>query len=108
MLLICLNFPGTTYIETRSALPHEAAGASAPRRDAVNILRYDVNHEMTASFRIGHRLSFDGALCTVRYIGPVAGTQKEWLGVEWDDPSRGKHDGMHEGVRYFECRALNA
>ncbi|XP_077574377.1 tubulin-specific chaperone E isoform X2 [Stigmatopora nigra] len=26
-----------------------------------------------------------------------------WLGVEWDDPSRGKHDGCHQGVRYFAC-----
>ena len=26
-----------------------------------------------------------------------------WLGVEWDDPSRGKHSGTHEGERYFIC-----
>ena len=25
----------------------------------------------------------------------------EWLGVEWDDPTRGKHDGSHQGKRYF-------
>ncbi|TAQ88541.1 hypothetical protein B7494_g3162 [Chlorociboria aeruginascens] len=35
----------------------------------------------------------------------VAGTTKEWLGVEWDDPSRGKHDGEHQGVRYFTCQS---
>jgi len=23
--------------------------------------------------------------------------------VEWDDPTRGKHDGSHAGVRYFTC-----
>ena len=28
----------------------------------------------------------------------------EWYGIEWDDPDRGKHDGTHEGVKYFECR----
>lgn len=27
-----------------------------------------------------------------------------WLGVEWDNPDRGKHDGSHEGVQYFTCR----
>lgn len=52
----------------------------------------------------GRRLSFHRAQCTVRYVGPVKGTQGDWLGVEWDDPSRGKHDGSHSGVRYFECR----
>ena len=28
----------------------------------------------------------------------------DWLGVEWDDPSRGKHDGSHNGQRYFMTR----
>lgn len=52
---------------------------------------------------VGQRISFDGALCTVRYLGPVAGTAGSWLGVEWDDPARGKHDGSHKDVRYFTC-----
>ena len=52
---------------------------------------------------IGRRLSFDGALCTVRFTGEVKKTTGTWLGVEWDDPKRGKHDGTHEGVRYFTC-----
>ena len=52
---------------------------------------------------IGKRLSYDGNLCTVRYIGSVKGTTGIWLGVEWDDPTRGKHPGEHKGVKYFEC-----
>ena len=28
----------------------------------------------------------------------------EWYGIDWDDPDRGKHDGTHEGIKYFECR----
>lgn len=55
-------------------------------------------------FQVGQRLSYDGALCTVRYIGEVNGTTGNWLGVEWDDPSRGKHDGSHKEVRYFTCK----
>lgn len=51
----------------------------------------------------GKRLSFDGQLCTVRYHGEVKGTKGEWLGVEWDDPTRGKHSGENGGIRYFEC-----
>ena len=49
-------------------------------------------------------MSFDGATCTVRYLGEVAGTSGSWLGVEWDDAARGKHDGSHKGVRYFTCK----
>lgn len=59
---------------------------------------------MPTDFHIGQRLSFAGALCTVRYIGTVKGTEGEWLGVEWDDPGRGKHVGGHEGVKYFKCK----
>ena len=56
------------------------------------------------SFRLGQRLSYAGERCTVRYVGSVAGTQGEWLGVEWDDVTRGKHAGIHSGVQYFECK----
>uniref|UniRef100_A0A803YQP3 Tubulin-specific chaperone E n=1 Tax=Meleagris gallopavo TaxID=9103 RepID=A0A803YQP3_MELGA len=31
-------------------------------------------------------------------------TVRIWLGVEWDDPQRGKHDGTYEGTQYFKCR----
>lgn len=60
---------------------------------------------MSSNFSIGQRLSFSGALCTVRYVGPVQGTKGDWLGVEWDDPAKGKHSGEHEGVEYFECQS---
>ncbi|KFX92062.1 hypothetical protein V490_05582 [Pseudogymnoascus sp. VKM F-3557] len=65
---------------------------------------------MTSNFYIGQRLSYDSIPCTVRYIGPVGGTKNEWLGVEWDYPSRGKHDGEHKGVKYFDTRrgSINA
>lgn len=39
---------------------------------------------------------------TVLYAGPVAGTSGEWLGVEWDDEEKGRHDGEHKGRRYFK------
>lgn len=42
---------------------------------------------------------------TVRYIGTVRGQEGTWVGVEWDDPSRGKHDGTTGGVRYFTCES---
>jgi hypothetical protein len=55
------------------------------------------------TFYEGKRLSYDGALCTVRYQGSLAGTKGSWLGVEWDDTSRGKHNGTHQGQRTFSC-----
>ncbi|RYP54352.1 hypothetical protein DL768_000926 [Monosporascus sp. mg162] len=64
-----------------------------------------LKREMVSQVKVGDRLSFDGAVCTVRYVGEVAGTSGSWLGVEWDDPSRGKHDGSHNGVRYFTCKS---
>ena len=31
-----------------------------------------------------------------------------WLGVEWDEPTRGKHNGDHEGMNYFTCSKKNS
>ncbi|KAI0466470.1 Thioesterase/thiol ester dehydrase-isomerase [Xylaria cf. heliscus] len=64
--------------------------------------------EAKSKLSVGDRLSFDGATCTVRYVGEVAGTSGTWLGVEWDDAARGKHDGSHKGARYFTCRSRSA
>lgn len=38
---------------------------------------------------------------TLRYIGPLPGTDATWLGVEYDDPALGKHSGEYKGERYF-------
>lgn len=62
------------------------------------------NPTLTGSaYHINQRLSFAAILCTVRYIGPVEGTSGEWLGVEWDEPTKGKHSGEHGGKKYFDC-----
>ncbi|KAL6690385.1 hypothetical protein J3F84DRAFT_389169 [Trichoderma pleuroticola] len=60
---------------------------------------------MSETHHIGQRISYDGAACTVRFVGGVAGTTGSWLGVEWDDAARGKHDGSHKGTRYFTCKS---
>ncbi|KAJ6446106.1 tubulin-specific chaperone E [Purpureocillium lavendulum] len=57
---------------------------------------------------VGQRVSYGGVLCTIRYVGQVEGTAGSWLGVEWDDETRGKHDGSHKGVRYFSCLSRSA
>ncbi|XP_072319593.1 tubulin-specific chaperone E [Eucyclogobius newberryi] len=57
---------------------------------------------------VGRRVSCREERATVRYVGPVPPTKGVWLGVEWDDPERGKHDGVHEGVQYFTCSVPGA
>ncbi|OQE08951.1 hypothetical protein PENVUL_c008G07591 [Penicillium vulpinum] len=54
---------------------------------------------------VDQRRSFDGHLSTIRYVGTVQGTTGDWLGVEWDDATRGKHSGEHKGIRYFSCKS---
>lgn len=57
---------------------------------------------------IGTRINHSGFLGTVRFAGNVHHTSGVWLGVEWDDPHRGKHDGVKDGVRYFSCLVPNS
>ncbi|KAJ6525499.1 hypothetical protein DFH09DRAFT_1046450 [Mycena vulgaris] len=56
----------------------------------------------------GTRLILAGYTGTVKFVGKVNNTSGIWLGVEWDDPKRGKHDGVKDGKRYFACRVPNA
>lgn len=60
---------------------------------------------MATGFYPGRRLSYDGLLCTVRFHGSLNGTKGEWLGVEWDDPARGKHNGKHQDQQIFICQS---
>jgi dynactin complex subunit len=54
----------------------------------------------------GHRVECCGYYGTVCYIGEVPPTKGSWLGVDWDDPARGKHNGTHEGKKYFNARYI--
>lgn len=54
------------------------------------------------NIQVNARVKVQGSYGTVRYVGKVEGYEGMWVGVEWDDPSRGKHDGVVNGVRYFQ------
>lgn len=56
--------------------------------------------------QIGSRIQVGNDRATIRFIGTVKNTKGDWLGVEWDDPNRGKHNGTHQDVEYFSCRYL--
>ena len=53
--------------------------------------------------KIGTRICLSGHIGTIKFVGSVHGTAGTWLGIEWDDPQRGKHDGAKDGVQYFAC-----
>jgi len=60
------------------------------------------------NWNVGDRLECDGHRGTILFIGEVPPTKGTWYGVEWDDPSRGKHDGTHQGTAYFTTRKAGA
>ena len=51
------------------------------------------------SIAVGSRIVCEGYYGTVRYIGVIEDSAvPQWVGVEWDDATRGKHDGCHNGM----------
>jgi len=56
---------------------------------------------------VGMLVQCDSDIGTIRYIGPVhelKDNTETWYGVEWKDPTRGKHDGSFKGTRYFATK----
>ncbi|GMR50388.1 hypothetical protein PMAYCL1PPCAC_20583, partial [Pristionchus mayeri] len=56
------------------------------------------------TLEVGARVQVGSDKASVRYLGPVEGVKGEWVGLEWDEPSRGKHDGLVKDKRYFTTR----
>lgn len=54
-------------------------------------------------FSIDQRLHIGADRATVRYVGSIDGQSGDWVGLEWDNAPRGKHDGSVNGRRYFHC-----
>ncbi|PSN35543.1 hypothetical protein C0J52_27305 [Blattella germanica] len=63
-----------------------------------------MTHDDASAAQVGQRVECNGFYGTVQYMGEVPPTIGVWLGIDWDDPTRGKHDGTHEGVKYFSTR----
>lgn len=59
-------------------------------------------------FTPGDRVLVARQRATVRYVGPVDGADGLWVGVEWDDPTRGRHDGAVADRRYFVCTSSSS
>ncbi|PVU94297.1 hypothetical protein BB561_002644 [Smittium simulii] len=43
---------------------------------------------------------------TIRYTGFLPKKEGQWLGIEWDDPTQGKHSGTFENKKYFEVNRI--
>ncbi|KAJ1537203.1 hypothetical protein HK096_002479 [Nowakowskiella sp. JEL0078] len=65
----------------------------------------------------GERISIDGFTGTIKFKGNLVSSSStttkesensEWLGIEWDDPSRGKHSGTLKEISYFTTSIKNA
>jgi dynactin complex subunit len=55
---------------------------------------------------IWRRVFLKGHFGTIRYYGKIFNNPKagdsDWLGIEWDTEGAGKHQGMVDGIRYFD------
>lgn len=53
----------------------------------------------------------DNFCATIRWSGKLIdskGGEDDWYGVEWDDPSRGKHNGEYKGEKLFDVSVPNS
>lgn len=70
---------------------------------------HQTHSDPECGFRVGKRVHWIGdtrRIGTVKYVGPVEGFSGTWVGVDWDNEGDGKHDGSHNGVKYFAARGL--
>jgi hypothetical protein len=77
---------------------------------AMNLIKFPKNinkcHEnIEASIFLNKRVEVAEHVGTVKYIGKLQHTKggdEVWVGIEWDDPERGKHNGTVDDFCYFK------
>ena len=97
--------PRTSATRSRASQPSPSACLSLVPYHCIRLVYIlpSRHRPMPASPQLGTRIAHGGHIGTVKFVGPAEGTRGDWLGVEWDDPQRGKHDGVKDGRRYFSC-----
>ena len=88
------------HVPNRTNGQSDTLQTAAPLRET----RAGMRHTTSNLPRLGTRFALSGYIGTIRYVGEVEGTDGVWLGVEWDDSNRGKHNGTKDGKRYFTCQ----
>uniref|UniRef100_A0A1L8E665 Tubulin-specific chaperone E n=1 Tax=Nyssomyia neivai TaxID=330878 RepID=A0A1L8E665_9DIPT len=64
--------------------------------------------QQMSTFPINSRIKVNNDYGTVKFYGEINGYSGLWVGVEWDDPRRGKHGGCVNEIQYFETTCPNA
>ena len=72
----------------------------------MNSATNDINQLFPVNCRIRVTDAVVSYVGTVRYAGSVENHKGDWLGIEWDEKSRGKHDGTINEITYFKTRYL--
>lgn len=67
-----------------------------------------LSDENCQEFFIGKRIEDENCFGTICFIGKLPNTSGIWLGIDWDDSSRGRHDGTFNGIRYFKTHSFNS
>ncbi|KAF7637734.1 CAP-Gly domain-containing protein [Meloidogyne graminicola] len=52
---------------------------------------------------LNQRILLNDSKGVVKYYGELEVTNGFWVGVDWDDKNRGKHDGSYKGKKYFKA-----
>jgi hypothetical protein len=78
---------------------------------AMNLIKFPKNinkdkiENLDLTVFINRRVEVTEHVGTVKYIGKLhhtKGGDEVWVGIEWDDPERGKHNGTVENFCYFK------
>ncbi len=81
---------------------------------ANNFLKFPTKHIKNLSSQnekenyLNRRVELNDYCGTIKYIGSLKHKKEPeaelWLGIEWDDERRGKHNGTIENFKYFETK----
>lgn len=92
----------SSWLSSRSSPLHYVSGWFFLVTKPIMVeLKRKTSGENMFTMEVGRRVFCDGHYGTIRFIGEVPPTKGIWLGIDWDHPLRGKHDGTYNGVQYF-------
>ncbi|KAF6776674.1 hypothetical protein AHF37_03303 [Paragonimus kellicotti] len=52
---------------------------------------------------VGDRVVHEEHFGTIYYVGELPNSADVWLGINWDNPNRGRHNGTYKGHQYFRA-----